>query len=116
MPKLKVIFAGTPDFAASSLTALLAHPSVTVIAVYTQPEKPAGRGQQLRESAVKTLAIAAGLPIFQPHSLREAQAVADFAALSADLLVVGRPIRDAADPLAAARSVVAEIQAAMVKR
>ena len=88
MPKLKVIFAGTPDFAASSLTALLAHPSVTVIAVYTQPDKPAGRGQQLRESAVKTLAIAQGLPIFQPHSLRDAETMASFAALQADLLVV----------------------------
>jgi len=88
VPKLKVIFAGTPDFAASSLTALLAHPSVTVIAVYTQPDKPAGRGQQLRESAVKTLAIAQGLPIFQPHSLRDAETMASFAALQADLLVV----------------------------
>lgn len=88
MTQLKVIFAGTPGFAAASLGALLGQPEITVVAVYTQPDKPAGRGQQLRESAVKQLALTHGLPIYQPASLRDESAIASLHALQADLLVV----------------------------
>ena len=88
MVKLRVIFAGTPEFAAASLEALIGHPSVDLVAVYTQPDKPAGRGQQLRQSAVKALAQAHGLLIEQPRSLRDAASIQSFAAVGADLLVV----------------------------
>ena len=88
MARLKIIFAGTPDFAAVSLAALLDASPADVVAVYTQPDKPAGRGQQLRESPVKRLALAHRIPVRQPVTLRDATATADLAALGADLLVV----------------------------
>lgn len=88
MTQLKIIFAGTPEFAAASLGALLGRPELSVIAVYTQPDKPAGRGQQLRESAVKQLAMTQGLAVYQPASLRDETAISNLRALGADLLVV----------------------------
>lgn len=73
---LKVVFAGTPVFAASALDALLAsrHP---VVAVLSQPDRPAGRGQKLLPSAVKQRAVAVGVPVYQPHSLRVRAAASD---------------------------------------
>ncbi|MBL0518953.1 methionyl-tRNA formyltransferase [Aeromonas caviae] len=87
MNKLKLIFAGTPDFAARHLAALLSS-SHEVVAVYTQPDKPAGRGQKLTASPVKELALAHDLPVYQPASLRNEAAQAELAALGADLMVV----------------------------
>lgn len=87
MNKLKLIFAGTPDFAARHLAALLSSDH-EVVAVYTQPDKPAGRGQKLTASPVKELALAHGLPVYQPASLRNEEAQAELAALGADLMVV----------------------------
>ncbi|WP_323922205.1 methionyl-tRNA formyltransferase [Aeromonas caviae] len=87
MNKLKLIFAGTPDFAARHLAALLSS-GHEVIAVYTQPDKPAGRGQKLTASPVKELALAHDLPVYQPASLRNDAAQAELAALGADLMVV----------------------------
>ncbi|QGZ74911.1 methionyl-tRNA formyltransferase [Aeromonas hydrophila] len=87
MNKLKLIFAGTPDFAARHLAALLSSDH-EVVAVYTQPDKPAGRGQKLTASPVKELALAHGLPVYQPASLRKEEAQAELAALGADLMVV----------------------------
>ena len=87
MNKLKLIFAGTPDFAARHLAALLSSDH-EVVAVYTQPDKPAGRGQKLSASPVKELALAHSLPVYQPASLRNEAAQAELAALGADLLVV----------------------------
>ncbi|MFM5202015.1 methionyl-tRNA formyltransferase [Aeromonas caviae] len=87
MNKLKLIFAGTPDFAARHLAALLSS-GHEVIAVYTQPDKPAGRGQKLTASPVKELALAHDLPVYQPASLRNEAAQAELAALGADLMVV----------------------------
>lgn len=84
---LRVVFAGTPAFAAEALQALL-QSSHHVIAVYTQPDRPAGRGQKLTESPVKTLAREAGLPIYQPTTLKDPAAQAEFAALKPDVLVV----------------------------
>ncbi|MFG0762129.1 methionyl-tRNA formyltransferase [Aeromonas media] len=87
MNKLKLIFAGTPDFAARHLAALLSSDH-EVVAVYTQPDKPAGRGQKLTASPVKELALAHSLPVYQPASLRNEAAQAELAALGADLMVV----------------------------
>jgi len=85
--KLKLIFAGTPDFAARHLAALLSSDH-EVVAVYTQPDKPAGRGQKLTASPVKELALTHNLPVYQPASLRKEEAQAELAALGADLMVV----------------------------
>jgi len=88
MPKLNVVFAGTPAFAVPSLKTLLSHPDVVVQAVYTQPDRPAGRGQSLRESEVKQAALGHALPIEQPVSMRDADAQRRFADFACDLLVV----------------------------
>lgn len=87
MKPLNIIFAGTPDFAAQHLQALLASQH-RVIAVYTQPDKPAGRGKKLQPSAVKQLALAHNLPILQPKSLRKEEAQQQLAQLNADVMVV----------------------------
>lgn len=84
---LKVAFAGTPDFAAIALKGIMesAH---TVVAVLTQPDRPAGRGQKLRVSPVKTLAAAQGIPILQPVTLKDEAALAAVQAIQADVMVV----------------------------
>ncbi|MDO4430828.1 MAG: methionyl-tRNA formyltransferase [Lonepinella koalarum] len=87
MKKLNIIFAGTPDFAAQHLQALL-QSNHNVIAVYTQPDKPAGRGKKLQASAVKLLAEQHQIPVYQPKSLRNAEAQAELQALNADVMVV----------------------------
>lgn len=87
MKKLNIIFAGTPDFAAQHLQALL-HSNHNVIAVYTQPDKPAGRGKKLQASPVKQLAEQHNIPVYQPKSLRNAEAQAELQALNADVMVV----------------------------
>lgn len=87
MKKLNIIFAGTPDFAAQHLQALL-NSQHKVIAVYTQPDKPAGRGKKLQASPVKQLAEQHNLPVYQPKSLRNAEAQAELAALNGDVMVV----------------------------
>ncbi|MGJ7460478.1 methionyl-tRNA formyltransferase [Halomonas sp. MA07-2] len=84
---LSVIFAGTPDFAAESLQALL-DSHHRVIAVYTQPDRPAGRGRKLTPSPVKRLALEHGLPVHQPDTLKAPEAQAELAALDADIMVV----------------------------
>lgn len=67
---LRIIFAGTPDFAARHLDALLSS-GHNVVGVFTQPDRPAGRGKKLMPSPVKVLAEEKGLPVFQPVSLRQ---------------------------------------------
>lgn len=84
---LKIIFAGTPAFAAIALQALL-NSSHQVIAVYTQPDKPAGRGLKLTASPVKSLALSHQLPVYQPTTLKTPEAQAELAALQADVMVV----------------------------
>lgn len=84
---LRVVFAGTAPFAVPSLHALLAAGHM-VPAVYTQPDRPAGRGRRLAASAVKRAAVEAGLEVHQPASLRGPQAAAAVAAHAPDLLVV----------------------------
>jgi methionyl-tRNA formyltransferase len=84
---LRIIFAGTPDFAARHLQALL-DSEHQVVAVYSQPDRPAGRGQQLQASPVKQLALAHQIPVYQPKSLKKSKAQNDLAELNADLMVV----------------------------
>jgi len=84
---MRLIFAGTPEFAATVLTALLAqtHP---VVAVYTQPDRPAGRGRRSRLSAVKQLAVSQGIPVEQPLSLTTPDALETLTAYDGDLMIV----------------------------
>lgn len=84
---LNIIFAGTPDFAAQHLQALL-DSEHNIIAVYTQPDKPAGRGKKLQQSAVKKLALEANIPVYQPITLRNESAQQEFIELKADVMVV----------------------------
>ena len=84
---LRIVFAGTPEFAAEHLKALLDTPH-QIVAVYTQPDRPAGRGQKLMPSPVKQLAAQHGLPVLQPPTLRAPEAQAELAALQPDLMVV----------------------------
>jgi methionyl-tRNA formyltransferase len=88
---MKIVFAGTPEFAAVALNALLnAAPDAgfQVVAAYTQPDRPAGRGMKLTASAVKLLALSRGIPVFQPPTLKTPEAQAELAALGADVMVV----------------------------
>ncbi|MEE4660204.1 MAG: methionyl-tRNA formyltransferase [Halieaceae bacterium] len=83
----RLVFAGTPEFAAAHLKALLAA-GLAPIAVYSQPDRPAGRGKKLTASPVKQAALAAGLPVLQPASLRTDSAATELQALTPDVLVV----------------------------
>ena len=85
---MKIIFAGTPHFAATHLQALINDARHSVVAVYTQPDRPAGRGKKLTSSAVKLVALEHDLPIFQPQSLKAPKAHAVLAELGADIMVV----------------------------
>lgn len=84
---LRVVFAGTPAFAADYLR-MLAQSRHQVIAVYTQPDRPAGRGKKLSPSAVKSVAVEQEIPVYQPASLRCEAAQGELAALGADIMVV----------------------------
>lgn len=84
---LAIVFAGTPEFAVPALDALLGSPH-EIVAVYTQPDRPAGRGRQLAAGPVKTRALAANLPIEQPLNFKDATAVERLAAHRPDLMVV----------------------------
>ncbi|WP_455853897.1 methionyl-tRNA formyltransferase [Pantoea endophytica] len=84
---LKIIFAGTPDFAARHLDALLASEH-QVVGVFTQPDRPAGRGNKLTPSPVKLLAQAHDIPVFQPKSLKPEENQHLVADLQADIMVV----------------------------
>ena len=83
---MKIIFAGTPQFAASALAALLREHQI--VAVLTQPDRPSGRGMQLTASPVKQLAVQHGLPVLQPATLKTAEAQREIAALDAEVMVV----------------------------
>jgi len=88
MKPLRLVFAGTPDFAVPSLQALI-DAGHDLVAVYTQPDRPAGRGRKLHQSPVKSLALSHGIPVCQPLSLkRDSGALAELRALAPDLMVV----------------------------
>lgn len=82
----KIVFMGTPDFAVPGLKTLIE--TQTVVGVVTQPDRPAGRGQQLRPSPVKQMAEAAGIPVYQPKSLRSEEAAAPLRDWAPDMIVV----------------------------
>lgn len=84
---LKIVFAGTPEFAANHLSALI-ESEHQVIAAYTQPDRPAGRGKKLHASAVKQLAQQHDITVYQPASLKSEEAQQQLAALNADVMVV----------------------------
>lgn len=84
---LKIVFAGTPEFAALHLQALI-DSEHDVIAVYSQPDRPSGRGKRLQASAVKLLAVEHAIPVFQPQSLKTPEAQLALAELQADIMIV----------------------------
>lgn len=94
----RVVFMGTPDFAVPALEALVADTGFTVTGVVTQPDRPAGRGQQERPSPVKIRALAHALPVFQPEKLRGEDALAQLRAWAPEVIVVaayGQILREA---------------------
>lgn len=108
---------GTPDFAAVILKALAQWPRGEIVAVYTQPDRPAGRGHKLTPSPVKRLARELGLPALQPQSLKNDEAQAELAALRPDVLVVaayGLILPDAV--LAAPRLAPINVHASLLPR
>ena len=98
---MRIVFMGTPDFAAASLKKLIEN-GFNVAGVFTQPDRPRNRGMKVSFSPVKEVALSAGLPVFQPETLRDGKAAEQIRALGADLVVVvayGRILPD--DVLAA---------------
>ena len=83
----RIIFAGSPEFAVPPLQALLNSPH-DVVAVYTQPDRPSGRGRKLTAGPVKQAALAAGVPVLQPATLKDDAAQQALAELNADLMIV----------------------------
>ncbi|SOB77307.1 methionyl-tRNA formyltransferase [Marinobacter sp. LV10R510-11A] len=84
---MRLVFAGTPDFAATALTALLGTHH-TIVGVYSQPDRPAGRGRKLQPSPVKQVALDNAIPIFQPESLKTPEAQQELADLQPDVMIV----------------------------
>lgn len=87
MTPWRIVYMGTPDFAVPALKSLLDGPD-PVVGVFTQPDRPTGRGMRMRASPVKEVALAHGLALFQPERLKNPEALADLIALTPDLIVV----------------------------
>ena len=84
---MRIVFAGTPDFAATHLSALLSAKH-DVVAVYTQPDRPAGRGKKLQPSAVKKLAVEQGIDVYQPNNFKQEDDIQQLRDLKPDLFIV----------------------------
>ena len=84
---MRIVFMGTPDFAAASLKRIL-QDGFDVVGVFTQPDKPKGRGMELSFSPVKELALSHGLPVFQPEKMKDGTALAALQELAPDILAV----------------------------
>lgn len=84
---MRIIFAGTPDFAVPALQMLI-DSKHEICAVYTQPDRPAGRGRKITPSVIKVLALSADIPVFQPKTLKTVDDLNQLALLNADLMVV----------------------------
>ena len=84
---MRVVFMGTPDIAATCLKKILAD-GFDVVGVYTQPDRPKGRGMKLVASPVKEVAVVAGIPVFQPENFREGETVEQLRALQPDICAV----------------------------
>ena len=87
-PRLRLVFCGTPQFAVPSLTHLLQQPDFELTAVYTQPDRPKGRSQEIVFSPVKKVALAANLPVHQPEKIRAPEVEAELRALAPDAIVI----------------------------
>jgi methionyl-tRNA formyltransferase len=87
-PRAKIVFAGTPAFAVPSLRRLHADPRLEIVAVYTQPDRPAGRGRRAKPSAIKQNASDLSIPVYQPTQLTTAAEAGVFRSHEAELLVV----------------------------
>ena len=85
---MKLVFMGTPEFAASSLRALVKQQKHEILAVVTQPDRPKGRGHKLMMSAVKEYALAVNLPVLQPERVKDPAFMEEMKRLSPDLIVV----------------------------
>ncbi len=84
---MRIVFAGTPEFAVPPLEALLAA-SYDVCAVYTQPDRPSGRCRKLTASPIKAIALSKGIPVYQPESFKNEETIEALALLQPDLMVV----------------------------
>lgn len=116
MSPLSIVFAGTPEFAVPALAALVSSPH-RVVAAYTQPDRPAGRGQQVTASPVKRYALEHGVPVEQPSTLREAGPLQRLKDWSADVIVVvAYGLLLPAEALAAARLGCINIHASLLPR
>ena len=85
---LRIVFCGTPEFAVPSLKRLIAEPDFEISGVVTQPDRPSGRGQETRPSAVKQAAAQAGLPVFQPEKIRSDEGWEYFRRIAPDAVVI----------------------------
>jgi len=86
--RLRVVFCGTPQFAVPSLKTLLNEPDFEVLAVFTQPDRPRGRGQDVSFSPVKALAVEKGVPIHQPEKIRAPEVEQQLRACAPDVIVI----------------------------
>ncbi len=85
--QLRVVFAGTPEFALEALQAVFNSPH-RLLAVYTQPDRPSGRGRKLSQSPVKRFALERGIPVYQPDTFKDRQTQSELASLEPDIMVV----------------------------
>ncbi|MBN2815045.1 MAG: methionyl-tRNA formyltransferase [Campylobacterales bacterium] len=85
---MNVVFMGTPEYASEILSGLIAEPTINVVAVYTQPDKPVGRKKILTPSSVKSVALQNNIEVYQPKRLREEEAISDFLEIACDYVVV----------------------------
>lgn len=84
----RVVFMVASDFGIPAFEALVAHPEYDVAGLVTQPDRPAGRGRRVSASPIKEMAVSCGVPVLQPRRLRDPEAIAEVAALGADVIVV----------------------------
>ncbi len=88
MTPLRIVFCGTPEFAVPSLRLLLKQPDFQVVAIYTQPDRPRGRGNEISFSPVKEVALAEQIPVHQPAKIRAPEFEAQLRAWNADIFVI----------------------------
>jgi len=112
----RAVFAGTPEFAVPSLECLAQHDGVDVVAVYTQPDRRAGRGRKAQASPVKRVAESLSIPVMQPQTLKDPGAQAEFVALDADLLVVAAYGLILPDAVLAAPRLAVNVHASLLPR
>jgi methionyl-tRNA formyltransferase len=85
---LRIVFCGTPAFAAPSLRHLIAQPDFEIVSVVTQPDRPRGRGNQISISPVKAIAIESGIPVYQPEKIKSVESLDYFKRLAPDVVVI----------------------------